>query len=194
MEVFIVFSKTGTWLSRVLSKAGNFKYMHSSISFIEDLSIMYSFGRIKPRNPLIGGFVKESINSGVYQFSKKNEIKVYKMKISSEQANQLKEEINRFENQARMYHYNFLGLVFIPFKIKYVRKHYYFCSQFITELLMKIAILDQSISPEWTSPKDLIDYLDLEMVFEGYIVDYPPLRKDNKSNVEEIHNYPSINR
>jgi|SRR5690554_1901009 len=190
MDVFIVFSKTGTWLSRVLSKAGSFKYMHSSISFVEDLSTMYSFGRLKPRNPLIGGFVQESIYSGVYQFSKKNEIKVYKMVVSSEQAEQLKEEITRFENQAKMYHYNFLGLVFIPFKIKYVRKHYYFCSQFISEILMKIAILDQSISPEWTSPKDLIEYLDLELVYEGYIVDYPALNK----NKEQISSLESMGR
>lgn len=190
MEVFIVFSKTGTWLSRVLSKAGSFKYMHSSISFVEDLSTMYSFGRLKPRNPLIGGFVKESINAGVYQFSKKNEIKVYKMIVSKDQADQLIEEITRFENKAKMYHYNFLGLVFIPFKIKYVRKHYYFCSQFISELFMKIAILDQSITPEWTSPKDLIEYLDLELVFEGYIVDYPALNrsKSSMSTMEKLGN------
>ncbi len=195
MEVFIVFSKTGTWLSSVLSKAGSFKYMHSSISFVEDLSTMYSFGRLKPRNPLIGGFVKESINAGVYQFSKKNEIKVYKMIVSEDQADQLKEEITRFENQAKMYHYNFLGLAFIPFKIKYVRKHYYFCSQFISELFMKIAILDQSISPEWTSPKDLIEYLDLELVFEGYIVDYPAVNriKNSASTMEKI-SHSSINK
>lgn len=194
MEVFIVFSKTGTWLSRVLSKAGSFKYMHSSISFVEDLSTMYSFGRLKPRNPLIGGFVQESINSGVYQFSKKNEIKVYKMIVTVEQADQLKEEITRFENQAKIYRYNFLGLVFIPFKIKYVRKHYYFCSQFISEILMKIAILDQSISPEWTSPKDLIDYLDLELVFEGYIVDYSPIDVSKKKFSTIDMSYHSINK
>jgi hypothetical protein len=180
MEVFIVFSKTGTWLSSLLSKIGNFKYMHSSISLKEDLSVMYSFGRINPNNPFLGGFVKESIYSGVYQFSKKNEIKVYKMTITKEQAKILQDEIAQFELQAKYYHYNFLGLMFIPFKIKYVRKHHYFCSQFISELLMKIAILDQSISPEWTSPSDLIENLDLEFVFEGYIHEYPFLDLERK--------------
>jgi hypothetical protein len=179
MEVFIVFSKTGTWLSKVLSKIGNFKYMHSSISLKEDLSIMYSFGRINPHNPFLGGFVKESIHNGVYQFSKKNEMKVYKMTISEEQAKILQEEIAQFELQSKHYHYNFLGLMFVPFKIKYVRKHHYFCSQFISELLMKIAILDQSISPEWTSPSDLIRQLDLEFVFEGFIQDYPSLELES---------------
>lgn len=175
MEVFIVFSKTGTWLSRLLSKIGNFKYMHSSISLKEDLSVMYSFGRINPNNPFLGGFVKESIYNGVYQFSKKNEMKVYKMTITDEQAKILLEEIAQFELQAKYYHYNFLGLMFIPFKIKYVRKNHYFCSQFISELLMKIAILDQSITPEWTSPSDLIQHLDLEFVFEGYIHEFNSL-------------------
>lgn len=179
MEVFIVFSKTGTWLSQLLSKISNFKYMHSSISLSEDLSVMYSFGRINPNNPFLGGFVKESIYNGVYQFSKKNEMKVYKMTITKEQGKILEEEIAQFELQAKYYRYNFLGLMFIPFKIKYVRKHHYFCSQFISELLMKIAILDQTITPEWTSPSDLIQYLDLEFVYEGYIHEYHSLNIDS---------------
>lgn len=192
MEVFIVFSKTGTWLSRLLSKVGNFKYMHSSISLREDLSLMYSFGRINPNNPFLGGFVEESIYNGVYQFSKKNEMKVYKMTITKEQSKILQEEIAQFELQAKNYHYNFLGLMFVPFKIKYVRKHHYFCSQFISELLIKIAILDQSISPEWTSPSDLIQYLDLEFVFEGFIHEYPSvqLRPESKHSsyaIEQSH-------
>ena len=60
MKVYILFSRTGTWLSRILGLFGGFKYMHSSISFDPTLKEMYSFGRIKPHNPLIGGFVKES--------------------------------------------------------------------------------------------------------------------------------------
>ncbi len=136
---------------------------------------MYSFGRLKANNPFIGGFVKESIHQGVYQFSKKNEMKVFKMHLTQQQGEMLKHEIERFEKQSELYHYNFLGLAFIPLKVKYVRKNHYFCSQFISELFIKIAILDQSIRPEWTSPRDLIKYLDLELVFEGYIRDYPLL-------------------
>lgn len=173
MKVYILFSRTGTWLSRILGLFGGFKYMHSSISFDPTLKEMYSFGRIKPHNPLIGGFVKESLYEGVYTFSSKNSCLVYSTVITEEQAQQLKDEIKRFEMSSSAYHYNFLGLFFIPFRIKVQRKHHYFCSQFISELFIKIAIIDQNIKSYWTSPKDLIHLLDLTLEYEGLIKDYP---------------------
>lgn len=176
MEIFIVFSKTTTLFSRALSKAANFKYMHTSISFVRDLSIMYSFGRLQPRNPLNGGFVQESIYDGVYQFSNDVEIKVFKMLVAEDQKQQLLDAIHAFEAEASRYRYNLLGLILIPFRIRFVRKHHYFCSQFVSQLLVTTAILDQSIAPEWTSPEDLIRYLDLELVYEGKIDAYPYLK------------------
>ncbi len=175
MEIYVVFSKTGTLFSRMLSRVASFKYMHTSLSFNSNLSEMYSFGRLNPRNPLLGGFVKENIQDGVYQLSPHSEIKVYRMQLSSGQAAQLKAEIANFEHTAREYKYNLIGLLFIPFKVRYVRKRYYFCSQFVSELFVKIAILDQSIAPEWTSPEDLINVLDMELVYEGFIHTYPYL-------------------
>jgi hypothetical protein len=173
MKVYIMISKTGTWLSRILGFLSGFKYMHSSISLDPTLNEMYSFGRIKPHNPLIGGFVKESLYSGVYTFSPKNECMVYSTTITHEQAEILISEIKRFEMSSQAYHYNFLGLFFIPFRIKVKRKHHYFCSQFITELFIKVAILDQNIKSYWTSPKDLIHLLDLNLEYAGLIKDYP---------------------
>lgn len=173
MKVYIMISKTGTWLSRILGFLSGFKYMHSSISFDPTLKEMYSFGRIKPHNPLIGGFVKESLYQGVYTFSSKNECMVYSTTISEEQAELLKGEIERFEMSDQAYHYNFLGLFFIPFRIKVQRKHHYFCSQFITELFIRIAILDQNVKPYRTSPKDLVNLLNLQLEYSGLIKDYP---------------------
>lgn len=173
MKVYILLSRTGTWLSRILGFVSGFKYMHTSISFDETLSEMYSFGRIRPHNPLIGGFVKESLYEGVYTFSKKNACMVYSTTITQEQAELLKAEIQRFEMSPHSYHYNFLGLFFIPFRIHVKRKHHYFCSQFITELFIKIAILDQNTKSYWTSPKDLVHLLDLNLEYEGLIKDYP---------------------
>lgn len=173
MKVYILISKTGTWLSLLLGFLSGFKYMHSSISFDPTLREMYSFGRIKPHNPLIGGFVKESLYEGVYTFSSKNECMVYSTTLSKKQAEQLRSEIKRFEMSPRAFKYNFLGLFFIPFRIKIKRKHHYFCSQFITELFIRIAILDQNVKSYRTSPKDLIHLLNLDLEYEGLIKNYP---------------------
>lgn len=173
MKIYILLSQTGTWLSRILSVVSGFKYMHTSISFDPKLQEMYSFGRIRPNNPFVGGFVKESLYEGVYTFSKKNVCAVYSTTITEDQVTLLKSEIERFEMHPRSYHYNFLGLFFIPFRIRVERKHHYFCSQFITELFIKIAILDQNTKATLTSPKDLIQLLDLNLEYKGLIMDYP---------------------
>ena len=49
---------TGTTLSRVIKIYTRNDYSPASIALDPELSEMYSFGRKKPRNPFIGGFIK----------------------------------------------------------------------------------------------------------------------------------------
>jgi hypothetical protein len=63
--VYLIFSKTGTWLSRALNIFSDTKYVHASISFDDSFSKMYSFGRTNPSNPFSGGFVEENLFDGV---------------------------------------------------------------------------------------------------------------------------------
>ena len=58
-KVFLVFSHSGTILSKVIRLYTREKYSHISISLDEDLKRMYSFGILRPYNPFLGGFVHE---------------------------------------------------------------------------------------------------------------------------------------
>ena len=186
MEIYVVFSKTGTWLSRALTYFVKTKYIHTSISFEKDLSLMYSFGRVNPEDPFRGGFTEENIQKGVYQFSPLNEIIVYKMEITEQQMEQLRSEIERFKMEQTKYHYNFLGLFGAYLKVPYIRENYYFCSQFVSELMIKINVLDHSIRPEFVSPPELIHLMNLECIYEGYILQYPYLQEDDSLVEMEI--------
>jgi len=185
MEIYIVLSKTGTLFSRALAFFAHSKYIHTSISFDAQLRQMYSFGRLRPNNPFIGGFIEEDIRLGVYQFSQFNECKVYRMEITPDQYKQLRKEIDVFVEHASKFKYNLLGLLGLKFKISYLRKHHYFCSQFVSELMVKINVLDHTIRPEWMSPPELIELLDIDLVYEGFVSDYPYLNDylENKVNV-----------
>ena len=44
-----------------------YKREHISLSLNEDLSPMYSFGRLNPKTPIFAGFVEENINEGLYE-------------------------------------------------------------------------------------------------------------------------------
>ena len=60
-EIYLVFTRTGTWLSRMICIIFRMKYPHVSISFDDSLTRMYSFGRRSPDNPFSGGLVEENL-------------------------------------------------------------------------------------------------------------------------------------
>lgn len=61
-KIYIVLTYTGTLLARIVRFYTKKKYSHVSIALDEDLSRMYSFGRLNPYNAFVGGFVREGIN------------------------------------------------------------------------------------------------------------------------------------
>ena len=63
--IYLVLTKTGTWLSKLICTFSQIKYAHSSISFDGSFTKMYSFGRTNSDNPFSGGFVEESLFEGV---------------------------------------------------------------------------------------------------------------------------------
>ena len=66
-KIYIVLSQTGTMLSKALKFFTQAEFNHASISLSPKLDKMYSFGRLNPYNPFIGGFVEEGINKGTFK-------------------------------------------------------------------------------------------------------------------------------
>ena len=188
MDIYLVFSKTGTWLSRALAMFTHDKYVHTSLSFDDKLTQMYSFGRLYAKNPFFGGFVVENIQQGVYQLNHNNEIKVYRFTVTVQQYQELQHFVNEFLKKAKYYHYNFLGLIALRLRIKFIRKNHYFCSQFVSELFIKVGILNESIKPEFTSPNDLIAAMELEKVYEGFVFKYPSVLQANLEKAQKPTN------
>ena len=54
-DIYILLSDTGSVLTRIIKHFTNNPYNHVSIAFEEDLSKLYSFGRLQPNNPFFVG-------------------------------------------------------------------------------------------------------------------------------------------
>lgn len=65
--VYIMLMHSGTALSNAIKGLTHSEFSHSSISFDETMTTMYSFGRKADFNPFIGGFKQENINSSFFQ-------------------------------------------------------------------------------------------------------------------------------
>lgn len=167
--IYLFFSKTGTWLSRTLTIFSETKYVHSSISFDDSFKVMYSFGRLHPNNPFFGGLVEENIYEGVYKKFEDSECLIYKVKVTEEQYYSLKREIKYFLKEKYKYRYNFIGLFGILINTPIKRKNHYFCSQFVSEVLIKSNIYHTDKVPELIKTNDLFSLRNKELVYEGFI-------------------------
>lgn len=167
--IYLVFSKTGTWLARTLGVFSETKYVHASISFDDSFTKMYSFGRTNPANPFSGGFVEENIYEGVYKRCPSSKCIIYRIKITKEQYDSLKKQVESFIKLKHIYRYNFIGLFGILFNTPIKRKNYYFCSQFVYEILMRGNVYNCNKAPELVKTSDLLSIDGKELVYEGYM-------------------------
>jgi hypothetical protein len=166
--IYLVFSKTGTWLSRALNVFSETKYVHASLSFDDSFTKMYSFGRTNPDNPFSGGFVEENLYDGVYKKFSKSECLIYRVRVTEEQYVNLKETIEEFISEREKYRYNFLGLFAILLNRPIKRKNHYFCSQFVSEVLIKGDIYESEKAPELVKTEDLFSISNKDFFYEGY--------------------------
>ena len=67
---------------------------------------MYSFGRLNPYNPFIGGFVIENVNKGTFKRFKKTKTVIYKYTVTDEQYEKLKLDIRYFLKNHRKFKFN----------------------------------------------------------------------------------------
>ena len=65
-NIYLVFSKTGTLFSHLISLCTHEEYAHVSLSLDNSFTKMYSFGRINPAKVLPAGFVYENLYDGVF--------------------------------------------------------------------------------------------------------------------------------
>ncbi len=165
--IYLVFSKTGTLLSRALNIFSETKYVHASISFDNSFTRMYSFGRTNPNNPFSGGFVEENIYDGVYKKFPESECLIYKISVTEEQYYNLQAAVEDFLKDKEKYRYNFLGLFAILLNKPIKRKNHYFCSQFVSEVLIKGSVYQAKKAPELTKTYDLFSIENKDLIYEG---------------------------
>lgn len=167
-KVYLLFTNTGTMFTKLIRVYTKHALNHVSIAFDEKLEEIYSFGRKKPYNPFIGGFVKEQLNEGLMKHA---ECAVYSLSVSKLEYENMREAVMKIEEQKDSFKYNLIGLFAIMFNQRIERKHAFFCSQFVATILnMKKGLLKKV--PSLITPQDLISLEKLQLVYEGKLAHY----------------------
>lgn len=192
--IYVVLTYTGTWLSKSIKMVTRHKYAHVSISLDETLQAMFSFGRRKVNNPIIGGFVKERINHGVYKKFSETEAEIYKLEISDEGYEHIEDILQHMLPHKEKYKFNFIGLVLAGIHKKAEFKHSFYCAEFV-KYLLENGKVDLSYLPDPIRPIDFQNLRNAELIYQGKLRDYKA--EENgcvKFNLQEILELVNMNK
>lgn len=171
-SIYVVLSQTGTMFSKALKFLTKAEYNHASISFTPTLETMYSFGRLNPYNPFVGGFVEEGKDIGTFKRFDRTKALVLEVKVSEEKYNAMKFFIDYFKGRKEQFKYNYLGILFACFKLNWESGKRYYCSQFVRTILACFDIENAVELPHIIKPIDFLKLNNKKIIYNGLLNNY----------------------
>lgn len=171
-KIYLLLTDTGSILTRIIKLFTRKKYNHVSLAFDAELADTFSFGRKKANNPFIGGFIHEDVTSAFYSQAK---CAVYSLTVSEEQAAVMRGYVSSFEKDKEKYHYNLLGLFPALFNKVWDRENYFFCSHFVSTVLVEGDVLQANKPVALMRPADVLEALPFVPLYEGVLCHFNEL-------------------
>ena len=88
--IYVMLTDTGTLFTKIIKMFTNAPYNHVSLVFDENLEEIYSFGRKRPRNPLIAGFIREDVYNGTYRYFQNTRCLLLKRDVTEEEYSKIR--------------------------------------------------------------------------------------------------------
>ena len=179
--IYVVLTKTGTILSRLISKITGDWYTHASVSFDDNLQTMYSFGRRWTHNPLIGGFMKESTEYGIMRKFADSDTVVIQVELDDAKYHEIVDYVTAMYAERKKYKYNYLGLFFSRWKVavRSRKANRFYCSEFVNDILERFGIIKRGQFGKVVRPMELLK-LQLEgigkVIYRGALSKFKPAK------------------
>ena len=171
-SIYLVLSQTGTLFSRVLKFFTRAEYNHVSLSLDPELDKMYSFGRLSPTNPFVGGFVEEGKNIGTFKRFLNTKALVLELEVSRDKYEALKYFIHYFIANRVQFRYNYIGILLACFKKNYAPSNRYYCSQFVRTCLSLFKVSNSNMLPMIIKPIDFLKLNYKKVIYKGLLKNY----------------------
>lgn len=173
--VYILLTRSGTWFSRLIHLATQDQYTHASIGLDGPSGPFYSFARKFEHFALPAGLVEEQVGPEVQEKRREVPCCLYELTVSQETYSQLRRRLSCMYAQREEYHYSVLGTLACWFNLPLQRRHHYFCSQFVAELLQDCGAAELPKPPALLRPSDLCRVNGLRAVHQGCIGTIPAI-------------------
>lgn len=162
-SIYILLTRSGTCFSRLIHFATRDSYTHASIGLDGPGGPFYSFARKYRYLALPAGLVEKQVT--VYR--RAVPCCLYELKVSEETYFRLRRQLRSMYAQREVYHYSVLGAFACYFNLSLQRRHHFFCSQFVADLLERCGAAELPKPPALLRPADLCLLKNLTPVHQG---------------------------
>lgn len=159
-KIYILLTRLPNPSSKWIGLLTNSYYSHTSIGLEEDKDVFYSF--------VHKGFRVERLSW--YQKNLDVACQIYEMNVSEKTYEWIKSIIQYFLYRKEQFQYNAMGAVMCLLHIPYHRRrNYYFCSQFVAEVLKEAKVLRLKKKTTCYRPSDFASMKEFRLVYHGRI-------------------------
>ena len=179
-SVYLILTKSKTFISRLIDYSSPSYYTHSSISFDSNIDGMYSMGRKYAYLMIPAYLKKEYLDKGFYYHFDQTRMGIYSFEVSDESYINMKNYVDELFKNNKKIRYSTLGLFYIKLNIKKTRKNKMFCSEFVCNVLKRANENLIDFEPELCRPTDLLNVRGLKCHYVGKVCDVVQMKKSGQ--------------
>lgn len=172
-SIYIIITHTPSVVSKIIRRFTHTPYNHVSVSLDAELNKMFSFGRRYKYFPWIGGFVRESPNFGTLGRFPETEAIVLTLNIDEDAYDDIRGKLEDMLEHKYSYRYDTLGLLLAIFGKSFKREKCYYCTAFVSELLVEFGIEDKALFNDIVRPLDFLELPNTREVYRGKLREFP---------------------
>ena len=184
--IYILLTRSGTLLSKLVYAVTGASYTHASMAFDEELDCLYSSTRKNGYTMFPAGPSKEYLNKGVFRLRGDAPCALYALDVTDEAYVRARRRAEHMMARGELYRFNTLGLILCALHIRWQRRRHYFCSQFVSEVLQKSGALDLPKPSTLMHPSDYAELPQLRCLYRGTLADLPQRQSMEMGEVESV--------
>ena len=184
--IYILLTRSGTLLSKLVYAVTGASYTHASMAFDEELNCLYSSTRKNGYTMFPAGPSKEYLNKGVFRLRGDAPCALYALDVTDEAYVRARRRAEHMMARGELYRFNTLGLILCALHIRWQRRRHYFCSQFVSEVLQKSGALELPKPSTLMHPSDYAELPELRCLYRGTLAGLPQRQSMELGEVESV--------
>ena len=184
--IYILLTRSGTLLSKLVYAVTGASYTHASMAFDEELNCLYSSTRKNGYTMFPAGPSKEYLNKGVFRLRGDAPCALYALEVTDEAYVRARRRAEHMMARGELYRFNTLGLILCALHIRWQRRRHYFCSQFVSEVLEQSGALALPKDSTLMHPSDYTTLPGLECLYTGPLRELPQRQQMELGEAESV--------